>query len=317
MQNPSRRAFFRGKTPEIGQWDQLILQLQRKTQGELRVLEVEQAEIEEQAKQVVFRASSLTDLHYARQLCHAFEASLYLWGCNIQIIDSIEPIVWLDMTALNQLMPIDQHKSQWFMQAGVSMGQLKEAGFDAVGSLPDDLTIANWLANPHYHSYALSELSQSGLEHASLMTADGSVNSLGSFGVQNTKPLNTKFLQQVVPQLFELATSETAQALLDQPNWLGRYRLDIFNSENKELNLAHLLLGHSGDLGILEWVVINKDRLKILPSMSFRSEPEETTLQIAAEELDAAVKSAFDPNGLFSTALIPYRNLSYAVPQHV
>ena len=42
MQNASRRAFFGGKAPEVSQWDQLLLQLQRKTQGQLSGLDQEE-----------------------------------------------------------------------------------------------------------------------------------------------------------------------------------------------------------------------------------------------------------------------------------
>lgn len=291
MQDASRRAFFGAKAPEVSQWDQLLLQLQRKTQGQLRGLDHEE--------QVVYRPSILADLHHARQLCHAFDASLYVLGQHTPVSDGTKPIVWLDLTALNQLMPIDPQKNQWFVQAGVCLGQLREVGFDLASSLPDELSVANWLADPQWQSYSLAQLPQSGLVHASLMTADGSVNSLGLFGEKNTKPLNTAFLRRIVPELFQLANSELAQALLDPPQWLGRYRLDIFTTKNTELNLAHLLLGHGGDLGILEWVVINKKERKTPVPFASSINPD-PTLQMAAQELDAAIKQLFDPEGLFS-----------------
>lgn len=308
MQNASRRAFFGGKAPEVSQWDQLLLQLQRKTQGQLSGLD--------QEEQVIYRPSILTDLHHVRQLCHAFEASLYVLGLQDQIKEESRSIVWLDLTALNQLMPIDPQKNQWFIQAGVCIGQLREVGFELEPSLADELTVANWLADPQYHPYSLAQLPQSGLVHASLMTADGSVNSLGLFGEQNTKPLNTAFLRRIVPQLFQLISSDAAQTLLEQPQWLGRYRLDIFNPKNTELNLAYLLLGHGGDLGVLEWVVINKKELKTPVSFA-PNYSEDSMLQIAAEELDAAIKQLFDPEGLFSFSMNYGREPFNVVLQHV
>lgn len=312
MQNLSRRAFFGGKTPELSQWDQLLLQLRRKTQGQLRLLEQE-----EHAEQAIFSPSVMTDLHHVRQLCHACGISLYLWACADQPLnDPLGPVLWLDMRDLNQLMPVDQEKTQWFMQAGVCMGQLKEVGFDAVQSLPDELTVANWLADSRHHSYALSKLSESGLIHASLLSVEGSVNSLGPFGSQNTKPLNTAFLRQLVPQLFELASTEAAQALLKQPHWLGRYRLDMFDANYHHLNLAHLLLGHGGDLGVVEWVVIDKNQLRTPPKLTV-TESTDSVLHIAAQEIDGAVKQLFDPDGLFSSGSVPQGYALYAVPQHV
>lgn len=308
MQNVSRRAFFGGKAPEVSQWDQLLLQLQRKTQGKLIKLD--------QEEQVAYKPSLLTDLHHARQLCHAFDVNLYVLGLQAQVNDELKPIVWLDLTALNQLKPLDPQKNQWFVQAGVRIGQLKEVGFNLGTTVPDELTVANWLADSLYHPYSLAQLRQSGLVHASLLTADGSVNSLGLFGEQNTKPLNTAFLRRVVPQVFQLATSDLAQTLLEQPRWLGRYRWDVFNPKNTELNLAYLLLGHAGDLGVIEWVVLNQENIKTPAPSEFISE-ENTTLQIAAEEFDAAIKQLFDPDGLFSFGVNSHSEPLNVVPQHV
>lgn len=291
MQNASRRAFFGGKAPEIRPWDQLRSQLQRKTQGKLSELE--------QAEQVVFKPSALTDLYHARQSCHTFGARLCVLGLQAPLSESTTPIVWLDLSALNQLLPLDAQKNQWFMQAGVSMGQLREAGFAIDPAAADTLNVAQWLADAQYQPRQLAQLAHSGLVHASLLTADGAVNSLGLFGVRNGKPLNTAFLQRIVPQLFQLAASELAQVLLAQPQWLGRYRLDIFGPDNSALNLAHLLLGHGGSLGILEWVVLDKTAQQAsAPSAAMPKA--DSTLQIAATELDAAVKQLFDPDGLFA-----------------
>lgn len=39
MQNPSRRAFLGGKTPQLPPWEQFLLELKRKTQGSVSALE--------------------------------------------------------------------------------------------------------------------------------------------------------------------------------------------------------------------------------------------------------------------------------------
>lgn len=309
MQNPSRRAFFGGRPPELSAWDQCIQQLQRRTQAKLRVLE----QGEEQA---VLTVQVIADLHHARQLCHVFGVSLYLWGTKFDAYDMIESVVWIDMSELDQLMPIDEKENHWFMQGGVRLEQLKGVGFDALKTLPDKLMIANWLADAQYHRYPLAHLSYSGLIHASLLMADGSVSSLGAFGAKNTKPLNTATLRQIVPKLFQLASSEIASELLSKPYWLGRYRLDIFHAQNQALNLAHLLLGHGGDLGILEWVVISKSEFKLPAVLAVCTSADPLDL-IHAQELDAAIKHIVDPESLFSSSLTPHDSLCYAVPQHV
>lgn len=310
MQNPSRRLFFGGRTPTLSAWEQCLLQLQHKTQGKLRNLGLG-------SEQAVFTVNAIADLHHARQLCHAFGVSLYLWGVPYEVAEVFGPILWLDVSALNQLEPVDEANEQWFMQAGVSMRQLKAVGFEGVDALPEDLTVAVWLANAQLQHYPLRQIEESGLEHASLLQADGSVSSLGAFGVQNTKPLNTVFLRQLIPQLFQLCASEAAQELLSQPYWLGRYRLDILDSQrNPAPNLAHLLLGHGGDFGLLEWVVMNKNKRKP-PPVLVPHKSTEPLLQISAQELDAAIKALFDADDLFSSALTSHEYAANVVPQHV
>lgn len=295
MKNPSRRAFLGGRTPELSIWQQFLLQVARKVQGNLQPIE----QAEEQAILVV---AVITDLHHARQLCHAFGIRLCLLGMTGFAEADSSPVLWLDMSALNQLMPVNQEKSQWFMQAGVSMSQLKEVGFVGLAALPDDLLVAQWLAQPSHQSYPLDQLASSGVLHASLLMADGSVSSLGAFGTENTKPLNTAFLRKIVPQLFQLVNSEGVRVEVDHYPHRQRYRWDIFHQSHTEVNLAHLLLGHQGDLGILEWVVIDQSK-RLAPKAPHAQELGHSSPRaLADQELDSAVKQLFDPDFLFSYA---------------
>lgn len=296
MQNPSRRTFFGGRTPELSLWEQCLLQLRHKTAAALHRLD-------ERVEQAVFTVGDVADLHQALQLCHAFGVKLYLWGMPHDSEDIIDPVLWLDFSKLNQLTAVDSGHTHWFAQAGVTMAQLKAVGFDTLEGLPDTLSIANWLADSSYHGLEWSTLHQSGLVHASLLMADGSVGSLGAFGSQNTKPLNTPLLRAIIPQLFQLVSSPVVAPLLSQAQWLGRYRLDIFQAQNTDLNLAHLLLGHGGDLGMVEWVVLDQQQMKkTLPSkfVSLASPLQLTT----AQEVDAVIKQLFDAEGLFSSTQI-------------
>lgn len=292
MQNPSRRAFLGGRAPELSNWDQFLLQVARKVQGRLQTLE-------QTNEQAVLSVAVITDLHHVRQLCHAFGIRLCLLGVSGHTEDSVGAILWLDVAALNQLMPVNEDRSHWFMQAGVSMAQLKEVGFSSLVDLPDDLLVAQWLAEPAYQSYALAELKHSGVLHASLLMADGSASSLGAFATENTKPLNTPFLRKIVPQLFQLVNAEGVRVALDLFPSQQRYRWDIFHQQHVDLNLAHLLLGHQGDLGILEWLVLDQS-IHQKPSRSALQDSESTALTLQVQELDLAVKQLFDPDYLFS-----------------
>lgn len=292
MQNPSRRAFFGGKAPELPLWDQFLLELQRKTQGSIRTLGPN-------VKQALCTAQLSTDIHHARQLCQTFGVKLYV-GSELTTEDLLlAPTLGLDLSCLNQLQPVDDKKNQWFIQSGVTVAQLREVGFAIPAEIPETLWMAQWLGTAHYQSYALQHLKQSGLVHASLLMADGTVGSLGPFGVENTKPLNTATLRRVVPQLFQLANSELAQQL-PLAHWPATYRLDIFNAANPSLNLAHLLLGAGQGLGLLEWVVMDLTHWQAAPLVSTPSQVDTDTL-IYAQELDAAVKKVFDPDALFIT----------------
>ena len=292
MQNPSRRAFLGGKAPELQPWDQFLLALGRKTQGSVRTLGAN-------SQQALCTAQLSTDIHHARQLCQTFGVKLYVGQDLIPHEADLAPSLCLDLSYLNQLMPVNNKGNQWFMQAGVTMAQLREIGFTIPADIPDALWVAQWLGSPHYQSYALQHLAHSGLVHASLLMADGSVGSLGPFGVENTKPLNTATLRAVIPQLFQLAHSEWAQPL-SVSEWPATYRLDIFNTSNPSLNLAHLLLGAGQDLGLLEWVVMDRTVWQAAPRRSSVPLIEPKTL-IYAQELDAAVKKVFDPTELFIT----------------
>ncbi len=295
MQNPSRRAFLGGKAPELSPWEQFVLALQRKIQGSVRVLD-------SSLGQALCTVQQSTDIHHARQLCQTFGVKLYVGTDSDFLEDQTDPVLGLDVSHLNQLMPVNETETQWFMQAGVTVAQLRAKGFAIPEQVPAELWVIQWLGQPQYQSYALSQLEQSGLVHASLLMADGSLGSLGPFGVQNSKPLNTATLRAVVPQLFQLASSPVAAELLELPGWLAKYRLDIFSAQNPSLNLAHLLLGSGQDLGLLDWVVLDKNDWRAAPfkRSTWAASAEQ---QVNAQELDAAVKATLDPNALFFTAL--------------
>src|SRR3546814_8185519 len=102
------------------------------------------------------------------------------------------------------------------------------------------------------------------------MLADGSNISLGPFGENNKKPLQGARLQQLVPSLFQLAGGAEAQACQSGLRWPARYRLDaLLPVPGQTVNLAHLLLGHGGDLGWIERSEEHTSELQSLMRISY------------------------------------------------
>src|SRR5690606_3260300 len=132
-------------------------------------------------------------------------------------------------------------------------------GFSQFADLPCHITVAAWLADRTLCDWDTGETGCSGLVHASVLLADGTLASLGPFGEQNTKPLEGARLQNLVSSLFQVAAGSEAQACRHEPRWPARYRLDaLFPVVGQTINLSHLLLGHGGDLGWVEWVVLDE-----------------------------------------------------------
>src|SRR5690606_1785201 len=146
-------------------------------------------------------------------------------------------------------------------------------------------------------------------------------------GADNRKALDNLRLQTLVPSLFSLASSADGSVCAERAAWPARYRLDaLLPAPGRTLNLSHFLLGHGGDLAWLAWVVIDEAlanpaagaELPLeLPWADVYADEggpsygehhrfeggsgpcEEVNLARAAQDVDAAIKFAFDPDGLF------------------
>src|SRR5690606_30124359 len=131
---------------------------------------------------------------------------------------------------------------------------------------------------------------------ACVLLADGTQAMLGPFGEHNQKPLESPALQQLIPALYGAAASTEAQACRQEPRWPARYRLDaLLPQPGHTVNLAHLLLGHGGDLGWLEWLVLDENELAHMESVDATGfvpgrETPHDILWAQAIELDAQVK---------------------------
>src|SRR5690606_37286712 len=127
-----------------------------------------------------------------------------------------------------------------------------------------------WLADRTLCDWDTGLTGHSGVVYASVLLADGVLAGLGPFGEQNTKPLEGARLQKLVSSLFQVSASSEAQACYQERRWPARYRLDALRpGDGHTVNLAHLLLGHGGDLGWLEWLVLDEQLMQPQVERSF------------------------------------------------
>lgn len=299
MHSPSRRAFLRGRTLPKSPWGQFCQRLRRTVAGEFIEFQGEDS-----AGSGRLTAQQATDIHHVRALCDEYGVVLGLDGLSMPSRHSEQPTLWVRPgKGLAGFRRLDEAGNKWFAQPGCTLGELGTAGLQQLNHLPPHMTVAAWLADRTVSDYAIGQTSRSGLEHASLMLGDGEVVTLGPFATQNTRPLDGLRLQQLVPALFRLASGTEARLCLDADFWPSRYRLDALMSiDGASQNLAHLVLGHGGDLGWLEWVVIDADRMDLSPGHDVffsTDQVEQGGWGDAATTVDWEVKALFDPHRLF------------------
>lgn len=301
MQSSSRRAFLRGRTLPQSPWEQFCQRLRRTVTGEFIEFQVSGA-----AGSGRLTVQHTTDIHHVRALCDEYGVVLSLDGLSMPARHPDQPTIWVRAgKALSGFRRIEEGSNKWFVQPGCTVGELAAAGLHQLDHLPATMTLACWLADRTVSDYAIGQTSRSGLEHAALLLGDGQVVTLGPFARQNTRPLDGLRLQQLVPALFRLASGTDASFCLGAGFWPSRYRLDaLMPVEGTSQNLAHLILGHGGDLGWLEWAVIDGDLLDVdtRNDVYFSSDlVEEGGWGDAATTLDWEVKALFDPHSVFSS----------------
>jgi len=247
-----------------------------------------------------------SDLLHARELCAEYGILLALDGVqHASPLDEF-PVLWVEPGRdMAQHKRIAENSPYWFAQPGCMLGELDAAGLRQFRDLPAHLTVAAWLADRGLCDWHSGETHKSGLEHASVMLADGTQATLGPFGENNQKPLDSLTLQRMVPSLFELSNLPAAQTCLKSTFWPARYRLDaLLPAAGHTLNLAHLLLGHGGDLGWVNWVVLderveNEIEVTYEPRFSTTRHDSDEETWLAASDIDSQVKYVFDPSGFF------------------
>lgn len=321
MESEGRRAFLRGRRPPASPWDHFCERLRGAVAGTLTLLDTGP---DTQAARLLLQQPA--DVHHARRLCAEFGVCMALDGVPLAAPQH-GPVLWLqsgrELAACRRLNP---GGSQWFVQPGCLLGELEAAGLTAFSALPAHLTVSAWLADRTLCNWYAGRTEASGIVHASALLANGVSVSLGAFGADNRKALDNLTLNTLIPALFSLANGADAAVCAERRAWPARYRLDALTpAPGKTLNLAHLLLGHGGDLAWVEWVVIDETLLD--PAAG--AEPllelagieqmddyggegsgwgyeggagpcDQVNAARAAQEVDAAVKRLFDPQGILT-----------------
>jgi len=294
MQSPSRRAFLAGRRVERSPWESFLARLRRSAQGQV----YEFATPTGSARLV---PGHMKDVYQARALCHEYGVTLALDGIPSSAPRE-EPVLWVEPgSAMCRHERLGADDPRWFVQPGCLVGELESAGLPQFRDQPPHLTVAAWLADRRGCDWDRGRTADSGLVHALVLLADGTQANLGAFGVDNRKPLDNLRVQAMIPRLFELNAGLPAPDAGDGGRtWDARYRLDALSPEaGGTVNLSHLLLGHGGELGWVEWLVF--DERSGRPA----DRPYESRYGIRPsggedwQAADAAMRTLFDPDGLF------------------
>lgn len=291
MQSASRRAFLTGRRVAQTPWELFCLAMRRKAQGVF--LEMEYRDGIGQARLFPKQAA---DVHRARALCAQYGVALALEDAVSKDQIPGRSVLWVDPARhLDGLRRLTPERAAWFVQPGCPVAALQDAGLPQFARQPAHVTVAAWLADGLAHDRRTGTTALSGITHASVLLSDGTTVGLGAFGERDERPLAGLRLQQLIPGLFQLASSEQGRACRQSEYWPAAYRLDALTPmAGHGVNLAHLLLGHGGCLGWVEWLVIEPvDQPRQAPfAAAIAPTP-------AAMELDAQVKTRFDNAGLF------------------
>jgi len=299
MQSASRRAFFTGRRPTGSPWETFCARMRRTVQGAF--IDSGQTDGVGRARLV---ASDPADVHHARALCAEYGVVLALDGVPAatealtQSLLRVQPGV--DMSTVRE---VPDAPGKWFVQPGALVAEVQQAGLRQFDSMPLELTVAACLADRRLMNVPTGQVWRTGLALAGVLLADGTTATLGPFGTQGRQPLATLTLQQLVPALFRLSSGASAQTCRQQTLWPSRYRLDaLLPDEGHDVNLAHLLPGHGGDLAWIEWMVFETVDAALEPA-TWSGDTEAAEMAgasaYAAQDLDAHTKVSFDPCGIF------------------
>lgn len=293
MESPARRAFLTGHRADQTPWEALMQRLRRAIVGKL-------FDFETPAGSARLVPGEMADVYRARTLCQELGVRLALDAVPHSSRLDEGPVLWVEPgLAMSRFERLSEGDTRWFVQPGCLIGDLEQAGLRQFVGLPCHLTVAAWIADRECCDWQRGHTADSGLVHASLLLNDGTQANLGAFGEASHKPLDSLRLQQMIPQLFDLNNAAMSAGLGEQALWPGRYRLDALMPEDDgAINLAHLLLGHGGDLGWVEWVVLDERAPQYVPH-AYKDRFFQRRPSAQALELDRQIKHLFDPTGVF------------------
>ncbi len=301
MSSNPRRNFLMGRRPVRSPWETFCRDLKRRAAGELFDFGFRDG-----SGSARLIPANGADVRHARALCAEHRVTLALDG-----VPGADPlydhsVLWVDPApGLGGCEAMPDEHGKWFVRPGCLLSELAEAGLEQFQSMPGYLTVAAWLADRSLCNWPSGQTRHSGLLHAAVLLADGSLATLGPFGQGNRQALNTLTLQTMIPGLFNLIHGAAGQSCRSRHDWPARYRLDALAPVSEgDANLAHLMLGHGGDLAWVEWLVFANVAPADAPdwqahAFSTRNASDTDPGWISAMDLDAHVKSLFDPAGLF------------------
>lgn len=309
MQSSSRRAFLMGRRSASSPWDAFCQRMRRSMAGTFFDYGAQDG-----IGQARLSPSHAADVRHARQLCAEYGVVLAVDGVgHAHALDDRSVLFVQPGREMAGCQKLDGDGSKWFVQPGCLLGELEAVGLRYFSDLPGHITVAAWLADRSLCDWPTGETFRSGVVHASVLLADGASANLGPFGEHNQQPLGSLSVQQLVPALFQLSGQPPAQLCRRQKHWPVRYRLDaLMPGAGQTVNLAHLVLGHGGDLGWVEWIVLDEN-VVAEPSaasepaneyeparsrrsaFSLRAQTLEADVITAASDVAMQVKALFDP----------------------
>ncbi|MBU4611244.1 FAD-binding protein [Achromobacter sp. GG226] len=284
---PSRRAFLTAGRGLATAWGRFSQRLALVVRGRFEDL-TESRDAPGLARLTLARDE---DVHHARALCAECGVTLALEGAAMAPTEA--PRLLLDPRRLDAITP--QADGRWRVAPGATLGALREHWPEACPGAPSDLTVMHWLAEPAWQGWATSGTPDSGLMHADVLLADGTLEAFGPFGADARRPALSAAASRRVADLFSMAMDPAHAAWRDAPRWPARYRLDALWAESP--NLSHLMLGGAGTLGWpVALVFARVSHAVMLPSAEALVP---RTLAPASRPLEHRLRAILDPAGLW------------------
>lgn len=233
------------------------------------------------------------DLEAALELANAMEVPVLPRGAGSSLCgQTVGEALVIDCTPhLNKVQRVDLTAGNAEVEPGVVLDQLN-AGLRSQGWwFPVDIassaqaTLGGMAGNNASGSRSLAYGNMvHNTEGIEVMLADGTVEWFGPFGLRGGVPMRTARGAALVSRLFELGRAHHDEIAARFPQLLrrvGGYNLDVFHPQSPRpytadgsVNLAHLLVGSEGTLGVFRRLRLRLARLpaqRVLGAVNFAS----------------------------------------------